>query len=230
MPSTRKPFLGSWLMRTTALSAAVLVTAVPLIVAERLGSPESQALAVANESLIPDNEVAGLPTAAPVLDLLTADLHFVSVSMFTAGIEALAADLLATGLNSSDIATEIGRVLGRNIQTGVIDYTDIDPRTLISNTAIIVSQLFEGALPYMPWPDLVKLGFDEIVAPQADTRTASLSPMQGPPVEAGSPFAYLFGGNGYVPGPMASAYAPVALPVVAGSVYSAANEPSNSIY
>lgn len=229
MPSTRKPFLGSWLMRTTALSAAVLVTAVPLIVAERLGSPESQALAVANESLIPDAESGALPTAAPMLDLASADLHFVSVSTFTSGIEALATDLLASGLSSSDIATEIGRVLGRNIQSGLIDYTDIDPRTLISNTAIIVAQLFEGALPYMPWPDLVKMGFDEVVG-QADTRVASLEPEQGPPVDSSSPFAYLFSGNGYVPGPLASAYAPVALPVIAGSVYSAANEPDTSIY
>ncbi|MEX1179710.1 MAG: hypothetical protein WEB63_02705 [Cucumibacter sp.] len=211
-------------MRTTALSAAVLITSIPLIVAEKLGSPDNQALAVAHESLVPEADAGLAPTAAPMLDLASADLHAVSVARFTAGIEALVADLLVSGRDSSAIATEIGRTLGKNFVSGLVDYSDVDPKTLIGNTAIIVSQLFEGALPSLPsWTDLVRLGFDEVAAPSTPVKLADAAA-----TGAQSPLVYQF----YAFGPAAMSFAAVAppLPVNSTSQLLIYSEPDLSIY
>lgn len=166
MASTRKPFLGSWLMRTTALSAAVLISSIPLIVAERLGTPESQAMALARENVDFDAAV-DLPVAQPDLDLTLADLHAVSVEEFTNKIKALVDTWVEQGRDGSMIAADIGRQLGTNFASGLHRYAPAEIETLLSNTSIVVSQLMDETPPAtQTWRGHVQSGFDEIVSPQ----------------------------------------------------------------
>lgn len=170
MATKHKPTLGSWLMRTTALSAAVLISALPLLVAERLGAPDNPNMALARESQSPaDAPDPPLEIAVPV-KLALADLHAVSVAEFTDAVEALAEELLAEGLDSSQIAIELGRTLAKNTVAPGNLYTATETETLLANTSVIVAQHMEGALPSMPsWRHLVELGFDEIAAPPTET-------------------------------------------------------------
>ncbi len=183
----RMPTLGSWLMRTTALSAAVLISSLPLLIAERLGAPDNPTLALAQESggqaTGPDDPVN---VEIPV-DLTLSDLHVVSVVEFTGAVEALAEALLTHGLDSSEIAIEIGRALAKNSVSPSNHYTDAETATLLANTSVIVAQHMDGALPSMPsWRDLVQLGYDEIAAPATETpHPATETPR---PASAGSDY------------------------------------------
>lgn len=167
--ATRKSTLGSWLMRTTALSAAVLISALPLIVAERLGAPDNASLALAREPSGQATEPGNSVDVTIPVDLTLSDLHLVSVTEFTGAVESLAENLLSEGLDSSQIAVEIGRALAKNSVSPSNRYTNVETETLLANTSVIVAQHMDGALPSMPsWRDLVQLGYDEITTPSAE--------------------------------------------------------------
>lgn len=167
--ATRKSTLGSWLMRTTALSAAVLISALPLIVAERLGAPDNASLALAREPSGQATEPGNSVDVTIPVDLTLSDLHLVSVTEFTGAVESLAENLLSEGLDSSQIAVEIGRALAKNSVSPSNRYTNVETETLLANTSVIVAQHMDGALPSMPsWRDLVQLGYDEIATPSAE--------------------------------------------------------------